>query len=184
MSPFESKTTPEPSPSGLWIWTTEGESSWTTAVIALWNASAAAAGLSRAWLVLGALFEDEPPPSDTAATTAPATAAPATGASHQMCRRSIRLLYRRSRVPSRSPSYDQGAVIYCVIPRELADELYDKMVDYYKENPNVTVIVDRRDGPDRRKVGEQRLEDKEQRTVRDRRRAHPGKFPDIDAPPE
>ena len=75
-------------------------------------------------------------------------------------------------------------MIYCVIPRELADELYDKMVDYYKDNPNVTVIVDRRDGPDRRKVGEQRLEDKEQRTVRDRRRAHPGKFPDIDAPPE
>ena len=42
-------------------------------------------------------------------------------------------------------------MIYCVIPRELADELYDKMVDYYKDNPNVTVIVDRREGPDRRK---------------------------------
>ena len=25
------------------------------------------------------------------------------------------------------------------------------MVEYYKDNPNVTVIVDRRDGPDRRK---------------------------------
>ena len=37
-------------------------------------------------------------------------------------------------------------MIYCVIPRELADELYDKMVDYYKDNPNVTVIVDRREG--------------------------------------
>ena len=24
------------------------------------------------------------------------------------------------------------------------------MVEYYKDNPNVTVIVDRRDGPDRR----------------------------------
>ena len=35
-------------------------------------------------------------------------------------------------------------MIYCVIPRELADELYDKMVDYYKDNPNVTVIIDRR----------------------------------------
>ena len=35
-------------------------------------------------------------------------------------------------------------MIYCVIPRELADELYDKMVDYYKDNPNVKVIVDRR----------------------------------------
>ena len=41
-------------------------------------------------------------------------------------------------------------MIYCVIPRELADELYDKMVEYYKDNPTVTVIVDRREGPDRR----------------------------------
>jgi len=73
-------------------------------------------------------------------------------------------------------------MIYCVIPRELADELYDKMVDYYKDNPNVTVIVDRREGKDRRKEAEQRLEDTEQRTTRDRRRAHPGKFPDTDAP--
>ena len=71
-----------------------------------------------------------------------------------------------------------------MIPRELADELYDKMVDYYKDNPNVTVIVDRREGADRRKQSEERLEDKEQRTVRDRRRSHLGKFPDTDAPPE
>ena len=41
-------------------------------------------------------------------------------------------------------------MIYCVIPPELADELYDKMVEYYKDNPNVTVIIDRRKGPDRR----------------------------------
>jgi hypothetical protein len=45
-------------------------------------------------------------------------------------------------------------MIYCVIPRELADQLYDKMVEYYKDNPNVTVIVDRREGPDRRSGGE------------------------------
>jgi hypothetical protein len=50
----------------------------------------------------------------------------------------------------RFPAYNQPAMIYCVIPRELADELYDKMVDYYKDNPNVTVIVDRREGRDRR----------------------------------
>ena len=73
-------------------------------------------------------------------------------------------------------------MIYCVIPRELADELYDKMVDYYKDNPNVTVIVDRREGKDRRKEGDQRLEANEQRTTRDRRRAHPGKFPGTDLP--
>jgi hypothetical protein len=75
-------------------------------------------------------------------------------------------------------------MIYCVIPRELADELYDKMVDYYKDNPNVTVIVDRREGNDRRKEGEERLEDKDRRSVRDRRRAHPGTFPDTEPPEE
>ena len=75
-------------------------------------------------------------------------------------------------------------MIYCVIPRELANELYDKMVDYYKDNPNVTVIVDRREGKDRRKEGEQRLEDLEKRTTRDRRRAHPCTCPDTDPPEE
>ena len=44
----------------------------------------------------------------------------------------------------------RDTMIYCVIPRELADELYDKMVEYYKDNPNVTVMIDRREGPDRR----------------------------------
>ena len=160
MSPFESKTTPEPSPCGLWIWTTDGDSLCTTAVTACWKASAAAAGLRREWLVFGAVFGEEPPPSDTAATMPPATAAPATGASHQMCRRSMRSLYRRRRADSRIPSYDQAAMIYCVIPRELADELYDKMVEYYQDNPNVTVIIERREGRDRRNEGEQRLEDK------------------------
>jgi hypothetical protein len=75
-------------------------------------------------------------------------------------------------------------MIYCVIPRELADELYDKMVDYYSDNPNVTVIVDRREGRDRRKESESRLEDVEKRRTRDRRRAHPGTFPDVETPPE
>ena len=35
-------------------------------------------------------------------------------------------------------------MIYCVVPRPLADELYDKLADYYKDEPNVTVILDRR----------------------------------------
>jgi hypothetical protein len=72
-------------------------------------------------------------------------------------------------------------VIYCVIPRELEAELYDRLVEYYKDNPNVTVIVDRREGVDRRRaqdVGEYA----EHRTVRDRRRAHPGTFPETDPP--
>ena len=42
-------------------------------------------------------------------------------------------------------------MIYCVIPPELEDELYERMVAYYADNPNVTVIVDRRSGPDRRR---------------------------------
>ena len=75
-------------------------------------------------------------------------------------------------------------MIYCVIPRELADELYDKMVDYYKDNPNVTVIVDRREGNDRR-AGRDPGEFKEKRQTRDRRRPRiPGTFPDTDAPSE
>jgi hypothetical protein len=72
-------------------------------------------------------------------------------------------------------------VIYCVIPRELEDELFDKMVEYYKDNPNVTVIVDRRSGEDRRNgraYGGKR-------EVRDRRRARiPGTFPDVEALPD
>ena len=71
-------------------------------------------------------------------------------------------------------------MIFCVIPRELADELYDKMVEYYKDNPNVTVIVDRREGPDRRSGKDQGGTFK--RIIRDRRRAHPGTFPGTDAP--
>ncbi len=70
-------------------------------------------------------------------------------------------------------------MIYCVIPRELADELYDKMVEYYKDNPNVTVIIDRREGPDRR-AGEDPTQSQDKRQIRDRRRAHPGRFPSTD----
>jgi hypothetical protein len=37
-------------------------------------------------------------------------------------------------------------VIYCVVPEELAGELYDKLVAYYANDPGVEVIVDRRRG--------------------------------------
>ena len=70
-------------------------------------------------------------------------------------------------------------MIYCVVPRELADELYEKLVEYYKENPNVTVIVDRREGPDRR----QGKGGGGHRQTRDRRRPRiPGTFPETDPP--
>jgi hypothetical protein len=72
-------------------------------------------------------------------------------------------------------------MIYCVIPRELEDELYEKMVEYYKDNPNVSVIVDRREGEDRRSgraFGGKR-------EIRDRRRARAaGTFPSTDPPDE
>ena len=66
-----------------------------------------------------------------------------------------------------------------MIPRELADQLYDKMVEYYKDNPNVEVIVDRREGPDRRKG----RSSGGKRETRDRRRPRiPGTFLDAEAP--
>ena len=73
-------------------------------------------------------------------------------------------------------------MIYCVIPRELVDDLYDKMVDYYEGNPDVTVIVERRDGPDRREGEDISEENASRRVTRDRRRAHPGRFPKTDPP--
>jgi hypothetical protein len=69
-------------------------------------------------------------------------------------------------------------MIYCVIPRELEGELYEKMVEYYKDNPNVAVIVDRRQGDDRRNGstygGKREIKDR-------RRRRIPGTFPETDA---
>jgi len=68
-------------------------------------------------------------------------------------------------------------MIYCVIPRELEDELFQKMTDYYGDNPNVAVIVDRRSGPDRRRGkaygGMRELRDR-------RRRRAAGTFPRVD----
>jgi GT2 family glycosyltransferase len=65
-------------------------------------------------------------------------------------------------------------MIYCVVPQPLADELYDRLVDYYKDEPNVEVIIDRRgqggSGPNH--AG-----------FTDRRRHRPtGSFPPIDLP--
>jgi hypothetical protein len=73
-------------------------------------------------------------------------------------------------------------MIYCVIPRELEAELYERLVEHYKDNPNVEVIVDRRSGPDRRSNGDGPPAG-EKRTIRDRRRARPTFLP-TDAPDE
>jgi hypothetical protein len=71
-------------------------------------------------------------------------------------------------------------MIYCVVPQELADELYDKLSEYYEDDPNVKVIIDRRRG-DRRGSGTRESSDLDNRQVRDRRRARvPGEFPPTD----
>ena len=74
-------------------------------------------------------------------------------------------------------------MIYCVVPTELVDELYDKLVAYYRTNPDVTVIIDRRRGPDRRdRLGQ--AEPDERRVTRDRRRSRvTGTFPTVEVSP-
>lgn len=72
-------------------------------------------------------------------------------------------------------------MIYCVIPPELADELYEKLVEHYRTNPNVQVIIDRRSS-DRRGGEEPSEADLERRAIRDRRRARPGAFPALHDP--
>ncbi len=61
-------------------------------------------------------------------------------------------------------------MIYCVVPRELEPELYDRLAAYYADNEAVIVIVDRRTGPDRRGRGRAEQAALEQRVKRDRRR--------------
>jgi hypothetical protein len=69
-------------------------------------------------------------------------------------------------------------VIYCVVPEPLADELYDRRVKYYDDDPNVEVIVDRRKSSRR----EQGTGGGGQREVRDRRRSRvTGDFPPLSA---
>ena len=56
-------------------------------------------------------------------------------------------------------------MIYCVVPRELGEEAFARLVEHYRDSPNVKVIVDRRES-DRRKAG---VTGGGARTVRDRR---------------
>jgi hypothetical protein len=65
-------------------------------------------------------------------------------------------------------------VIYCVVPQALADELYDKLAEYYKDDPGVEVIIDRRGRGGR--PGDHSGHE-------DRRRQRPkGSFPKIEPP--
>ena len=76
-------------------------------------------------------------------------------------------------------------MIYCVVPRPLADELYPKLVEYYKDEENVTVIVDRRHFDRRARGGRSSIGSvppgvAQKRVVRERRRARvPGDLPPL-----
>jgi len=68
-------------------------------------------------------------------------------------------------------------MIYCVVPEALSDELLDKLTDYYSDDPNVTVIVDRRRASRRAPNGtiaggKRELRDRRRRTV-------PGEIPSL-----
>jgi hypothetical protein len=70
-------------------------------------------------------------------------------------------------------------MIYCVVPEALEDELFDKLTAYYADDPNVTVIVDRRSS-ERRGAADDPSE-VEKRQTRDRRRPRvAGEFPRLD----
>ncbi len=69
-------------------------------------------------------------------------------------------------------------MIYCVVPRALEGELYDKLRVHYQNDPNVEVIVDRRESSRRSRGstggGKRELRDR-------RRRRVPGSFLSINA---
>jgi hypothetical protein len=74
----------------------------------------------------------------------------------------------------------RSAVIYCVIPPEREGELFAKLETYYGDNPDVTVIVDRRRRAGLREVP---ASTPEARIARERRRQRiAGTFPRIEAP--
>ena len=67
-------------------------------------------------------------------------------------------------------------MIYCVVPRELEGELFEKLSAYYANDDGVTVIVDRRHSDrrarNRRSSSARAVSGEAQRRViRDRRRA-------------
>lgn len=69
-------------------------------------------------------------------------------------------------------------MIYCVVPQELAPELFEKMTAYYADDPNVEVIIDRRKAERRDGTGDNGVH---RRELRDRRRPRvPGEFPPLD----
>jgi hypothetical protein len=75
-------------------------------------------------------------------------------------------------------------MIYCVVPRPLSEELYPKLVEHYKDEANVTVIIDRREFDRRARYRHAASppagDEGQRRVVRDRRRARvPGDLPSL-----
>jgi hypothetical protein len=69
-------------------------------------------------------------------------------------------------------------MIYCVIPRELEGELFVRLSEYYRGNPEVEVIVDRRESAINDRRRDEAESSDERRITRDRRRARAtGTFP-------
>jgi hypothetical protein len=60
-------------------------------------------------------------------------------------------------------------VIYCVVPSELGEDTFRRLVEHYQDNPNVSVIVERRSS-ERRNADSGSVG----RTIRDRRHHAPG----------
>ena len=59
-------------------------------------------------------------------------------------------------------------MVYCVVPRELETELLERLTAHYADDPEVTVIVDRRESERRRHRADREV--RQQRVLRDRRR--------------
>ena len=68
-------------------------------------------------------------------------------------------------------------MVYSVVPRELEGELFDRLRTYYADDPDVTVIVERRES-ERRSRARASDDVRQRRELRDRRRRRvTGEFP-------
>lgn len=94
----------------------------------------------------------------------------------------------------REASAERGEVIYCVIPRELAEELHEPLRETFRDEPAIEVVVERRNGEQRagerrrangagREVGERRMGPAGERRVAERRAAM-AEVPRHKLPPE
>jgi hypothetical protein len=72
-------------------------------------------------------------------------------------------------------------VIYSVVSPLLVDDLYEPLVAHYANDPDVTVIVDRRSRERRepRSTAGYQRERGAGRELRDRRRRRPGSLPEL-----